>query len=64
LTVAENPARDNLLDQGPADPFDLAVRIGALGQRMAIDATRKRDSEWQYNCNLFIAGECRHRVGG
>ena len=36
-----NPARDVLIDQGPADPFDPAATPGALGQRMAIDATRK-----------------------
>jgi len=36
-----NPARDIVIDQGPADPFDPAASVGALGQRMAIDATRK-----------------------
>ncbi len=40
-----NPARDVLIDQGPPDPFDPAARVGELGQRMAIDATRKLDSE-------------------
>ena len=40
-----NPARDIILDQGPPDPFDPAATVGALGQRMAIDATRKSDSE-------------------
>ncbi len=40
-----NPARDVLIDQGPTDPFDPAARIGELGQKMAIDATRKLGSE-------------------
>jgi 4-hydroxy-3-polyprenylbenzoate decarboxylase len=40
-----NPARDIMIDQGPADPFDPAAMVGALGQRMAIDATRKRVEE-------------------
>ena len=40
-----NPARDVLMDQGPSDPFDPAATVGALGQRMAIDATRKLVSE-------------------
>ena len=35
-----NPARDVLIDQGPPDPFDPAASVGALGQKMAIDATR------------------------
>jgi len=30
-----------LIDQGPPDPFDPAATAGTLGQRMAIDATRK-----------------------
>jgi 4-hydroxy-3-polyprenylbenzoate decarboxylase len=40
-----NPARDILHDQGPPDPFDPAATPGALGQRMAIDATRKLTEE-------------------
>jgi 4-hydroxy-3-polyprenylbenzoate decarboxylase len=36
-----NPARDVLFDQGPPDPYDPAATVGQLGQRMAIDATRK-----------------------
>jgi 4-hydroxy-3-polyprenylbenzoate decarboxylase len=40
-----NPARDILIDQGPYDPFDPAATPGALGQRMAIDATRKLAGE-------------------
>jgi 4-hydroxy-3-polyprenylbenzoate decarboxylase len=36
-----NPARDVLIDQGPSDPFDPAAMAGGLGQRMAIDATRR-----------------------
>ena len=40
-----NPARDILFDQGPTDPFDPATTADALGQRMAIDATRKCASE-------------------
>ena len=40
-----NPARDILIDQGPADPFDPAASVGALGQKMAIDATTKLAGE-------------------
>jgi 4-hydroxy-3-polyprenylbenzoate decarboxylase len=40
-----NPGRDVLIDQGPLDPFDPAATAGALGQRMAIDATRKLPTE-------------------
>jgi 4-hydroxy-3-polyprenylbenzoate decarboxylase len=40
-----NPARDVLIDQGPPDPFDPAATLGTLGQRMAIDATRKLPGE-------------------
>lgn len=45
--VAANmrPDRDVILEQGPADPFDPAASAGALGQKMALDATRKLDSE-------------------
>ncbi len=35
------PGRDMLVEQGPADPFDPAAPAGALGQKMAFDATRK-----------------------
>ena len=45
--VAANfrPDRDVVIEQGPADPFDPAASDGALGQKMAIDATRKLASE-------------------
>ena len=45
--VAANmrPGRDVLMEEGPADPFDPATPAGALGQRMAIDATRKMTGE-------------------
>jgi 4-hydroxy-3-polyprenylbenzoate decarboxylase len=39
------PDRDVLVEQGPADPFDPAAPAGALGQKMAIDATRKLPME-------------------
>jgi 4-hydroxy-3-polyprenylbenzoate decarboxylase len=41
--VAANvrPGRDVLMEQGPFDPYDPATPAGALGQKMAIDATRK-----------------------
>jgi 4-hydroxy-3-polyprenylbenzoate decarboxylase len=41
--VAANvrPGRDVLVEQGPADPFDPAASAGALGEKMALDATRK-----------------------
>lgn len=45
MTANMNPARDILIDQGPADPFDPAATPGMLGQRMAIDATRKLGGE-------------------
>jgi 4-hydroxy-3-polyprenylbenzoate decarboxylase len=35
------PDRDIILEQGPPDPFDPATPVGVLGQKMAIDATRK-----------------------
>jgi 4-hydroxy-3-polyprenylbenzoate decarboxylase len=37
--------RDVLIEQGPADPFDPAQTLGALGTKMAIDATRKLPGE-------------------
>ncbi len=41
--VAANvrPGRDVIIEQGPPDPFDPAAPAGELGQKMAIDATRK-----------------------
>jgi 4-hydroxy-3-polyprenylbenzoate decarboxylase len=45
MSANMNPARDILIDQGPADPFDPTATAGALGQRMAIDATRKLAGE-------------------
>jgi 4-hydroxy-3-polyprenylbenzoate decarboxylase len=45
MTSNMNPARDIMIDQGPPDPFDPATRPGELGQRMAIDATRKLAGE-------------------
>jgi 4-hydroxy-3-polyprenylbenzoate decarboxylase len=45
--VAANvrPGRDVLVEDGPADPFDPATPSGTLGQKMALDATRKLASE-------------------
>jgi 4-hydroxy-3-polyprenylbenzoate decarboxylase len=45
--VAANfrPGRDTVTEQGPADPFDPASLDGPLGQKMALDATRKLASE-------------------
>lgn len=40
-----NPGRDVFVQQGPPDPFDPAAVPGALGQRMAIDATAKLPAE-------------------
>jgi 4-hydroxy-3-polyprenylbenzoate decarboxylase len=40
-----NPGRDVLMDAGPPDPLDPATPAGALGQRMALDATRKLAEE-------------------
>jgi 4-hydroxy-3-polyprenylbenzoate decarboxylase len=37
-----NPGHDVLLQAGPPDPFDPTHVPGALGQRMAIDATRQQ----------------------
>jgi 4-hydroxy-3-polyprenylbenzoate decarboxylase len=45
VTANANPTKDVLHDQGPADPFDPAATRGELGQRMAIDATRKLAGE-------------------
>jgi 4-hydroxy-3-polyprenylbenzoate decarboxylase len=45
MSANMNPARDILIDQGQPDPFDPAAIAGALGQRMAIDATRKLPEE-------------------
>jgi 4-hydroxy-3-polyprenylbenzoate decarboxylase len=39
------PGRDVLIEQGPPDPFDPAASLGTLGQKMAIDATRKLAGE-------------------
>ena len=40
-----NPARDVFFHQGPPDPFDPAALPGALGTRMALDATEKLPGE-------------------
>jgi 4-hydroxy-3-polyprenylbenzoate decarboxylase len=45
VTSNMNPGRDVLIDQGPPDPYDPAAMPGVLGQRMAIDATRKLAAE-------------------
>jgi 4-hydroxy-3-polyprenylbenzoate decarboxylase len=45
ISANMNPARDIILDQGPPDPFDTTAAVGVLGQRMAIDATRKLPGE-------------------
>jgi 4-hydroxy-3-polyprenylbenzoate decarboxylase len=37
--------RDVLIEQGLPDPFDPAAQPGALGRKMAIDATRKLSGE-------------------
>lgn len=42
-----NPGRDVLFEQGPPDPWDPATPPGSLGQKMAIDATRKLRGELQ-----------------
>jgi 4-hydroxy-3-polyprenylbenzoate decarboxylase len=41
--VASNmdPGRDVFFEQGPPDPWDAATPPGTLGQKMAIDATKK-----------------------
>ncbi len=41
VTMNVRPAQDVFVDYGLADPFDPATPAGALGQKMAIDATRK-----------------------
>ena len=45
--VATNvrPGRDVMIEHGPADPFDPAAPVGALGEKMALDATRKLPEE-------------------
>ncbi len=40
-----NPGRDVWTQQGPPDPLDIATPSGALGQKMAIDATAKLPGE-------------------
>jgi 4-hydroxy-3-polyprenylbenzoate decarboxylase len=39
------PGRDVLIEQGPPDPLDPAMPAGAMGEKMALDATRKMDIE-------------------
>ncbi len=41
VAVNVRPGRDVLIEHGPADPFDPAAPAGALGEKMAFDATRK-----------------------
>jgi 4-hydroxy-3-polyprenylbenzoate decarboxylase len=41
VTMNVRPGRDVLIEYGPADPFDPAAPSGALGEKMAFDATRK-----------------------
>ena len=41
VAINVRPGRDVLLEHGPADPFDPAASVGALGEKMAFDATRK-----------------------
>jgi 4-hydroxy-3-polyprenylbenzoate decarboxylase len=45
VTANLRPGRDVVTDEGPADPFDAASPAGALGHRMALDATRKLPDE-------------------
>lgn len=45
ITAHMRPGRDVLVEQGPPDPFDPAASAGTLGEKMAIDATRKMDVE-------------------
>ena len=45
VTSNMRPDRDVLIERGPADPFDPAASPDALGQKMALDATRKLASE-------------------
>jgi 4-hydroxy-3-polyprenylbenzoate decarboxylase len=40
-----DPGRDVFFQQGPPDPFDPATPPGRLGQKMAVDATRKTPEE-------------------
>lgn len=44
ITAHMRPGRDIVVEQGPADPFD-PVASGSLGEKMAIDATRKLPEE-------------------
>lgn len=45
ITSHMRPGRDVLINQGAADPFDPAAQTDSLGERMAIDATRKLPEE-------------------
>ena len=45
MAINVRPGRDVLIEQGPADPFDPALPSGALGEKMAFDATRKLPEE-------------------
>ncbi len=45
ITAHMRPSRDMIIEQGPADPFDPAAQAGSLGEKMAIDATRKLSEE-------------------
>jgi 4-hydroxy-3-polyprenylbenzoate decarboxylase len=45
VTINVRPGRDVLIERGPADPFDPASPSGALGEKMALDATRKLPEE-------------------
>ncbi len=41
LTISLRPGRDLLIEDSPADPCDPATSAGAMGEKMALDATRK-----------------------
>jgi len=45
MALNVNPGRDVVIEAGPPDPLDPATPPGILGQRMAIDATRKLAEE-------------------
>ena len=45
ITANMRPDRDVLIEPGLADPYDPAAPTGALGHKMAIDATRKLAEE-------------------
>jgi len=45
VTAHVNPGRDISFQQGPPDPLDPANPPGRLGQKMAVDATRKTPEE-------------------